>query len=209
MMPVPLLGMVHLRNSIELYKALDYGYGYEVVVRVGETRRVPQGIEFDLITEFLDEGDKAWSAVTTILSRVAGPRAVVAKSATAVPAPLYAVDSQYHALSVPANQGRRYAKVSSDYNPIHLYAQTARLFGFPKAIAHGMWTAAKILSLLEPKMGPLATRFDVKFKQPVLLPSKSTLKFQVQDGAAQFELLGARDSKALIEGSIIGTPVAV
>ena len=175
---------------------------------MGETRRVSLGIEFDLITEFLDDGEKAWVATTTILTRVKGVRLPKLKN-QAVQAPLDASQSQYVPLSVRENQGRLYAKVSNDYNPIHLFAQTAKLFGFSKAIAHGMWTAAKTLSMLEPQIGPAATRFDVRFKQPVFLPSKTTLKFQVQDGSAQFELLGGRESKVQIEGSIKGSPVAV
>lgn len=32
----------------------------------------------------------------------------------------------------------------SDYNPIHLYPATAKLFGFKQPIAHGMFVAAKV-----------------------------------------------------------------
>jgi acyl dehydratase len=42
-----------------------------------------------------------------------------------------------------AKLGLKYAAVVSDYNPIHLYGVTAKLFGFRKPIAHGMYFAAK------------------------------------------------------------------
>ena len=38
---------------------------------------------------------------------------------------------------LPAGAGRRYARVSGDYNPIHLWALTARPFGFRAPILHG------------------------------------------------------------------------
>src|SRR6266487_1403229 len=44
---------------------------------------------------------------------------------------------------LPADLGRRYAAVSGDRNPIHLYRLTAWLFGFRRPIAHGMWAAAR------------------------------------------------------------------
>ena len=48
--------------------------------------------------------------------------------------------------------GRRYGAVSGDRNPIHLYPLTARLFGFRRAIAHGMWTKARCLAALEGRL---------------------------------------------------------
>ena len=67
--------------------------------------------------------------------------------------------------------GRRYAAVSGDHNPIHLHAWSAKPFGFPRAIAHGMWTKARCLAALRL---PDAFEVVVKFKKPILLPSKVT-----------------------------------
>ena len=44
---------------------------------------------------------------------------------------------------LPAGAGRRYARVSGDYNPIHLWPWTARPFGFRAPILHGYATAAR------------------------------------------------------------------
>ena len=73
---------------------------------------------------------------------------------------------------LPGDLGRRYGSVSGDRNPIHLHALSARLFGFPQAIAHGMWTKARCLAALEPL--PDAYTVDVSFKRPILLPSRVT-----------------------------------
>jgi acyl dehydratase len=71
---------------------------------------------------------------------------------------------------VPADAGRRYARVSGDVNPIHLSALTARAFGFPRAIAHGMWVEARALAALSGRL-PDALAVDVAFRKPLLLPS--------------------------------------
>ena len=55
-------------------------------------------------------------------------------------------------MRVPGDIGRRYAAVSGDRNPIHLYPLTARAFGFPRAIAHGMWLKARTLAALEGRL---------------------------------------------------------
>ena len=75
---------------------------------------------------------------------------------------------------VPADIGRRYADVSGDHNPIHLHPLTARLFGFRRAIAHGMWSMARCLAFYEGRL-PAAYTVDVRFKLPILLPATVAL----------------------------------
>jgi acyl dehydratase len=66
--------------------------------------------------------------------------------------------------------GRRYAAVSGDHNPIHLYPLTAKVFGFPRQIAHGMWSLARCVAALENRI-PDAVTVDAAFKKPIFLPS--------------------------------------
>ncbi|MDT0573492.1 MaoC/PaaZ C-terminal domain-containing protein [Streptomyces sp. DSM 3412] len=83
--------------------------------------------------------------------------------------------------------GRRYGAVSGDRNPIHLHPLGARLFGFPRAIAHGMWTVARCLA----EHGtPPATLVRAEFRAPVPLPGAVTY---TADGQAWggFELRGS------------------
>lgn len=198
--PFPMLGMVHMRNVIEAKGELLVGQPHDIVVSFGETRQLPLGLEFDLHTRFLSGGEVVWSAVTTILTRIKGARVPGVK-----PAPLVTLDAtqaRYVKLNVPENQGRKYAKVSNDYNPIHLHARSAALFGFPKAIAHGMWTAARLLADISRETGTRPTYYEVRFKQPVFLPSSNMVKFQIESGSGQYQLLSAKDSKVLMEGVI-------
>ncbi|MEU9140825.1 MaoC/PaaZ C-terminal domain-containing protein [Streptomyces sp. NPDC048404] len=67
--------------------------------------------------------------------------------------------------------GRRYGAVSGDRNPIHLHPLTARLFGFPRAIAHGMWTVARCLAEYGPGQ---VVEVRAEFRAPVLLPGAVT-----------------------------------
>lgn len=198
--PFPMLGMVHLRNVIESAGDVAVGQPHDVVVSFGETRLTPLGLEFDVHTHFLRDSDVVWSGVMTILSRVKGARVPGNK-----PAALVNIDptqARYVKLDVPENQGRKYAKVSNDFNPIHLHEQSAKLFGFPKAIAHGMWTAARLLADIGRETGGVPAFYEVRFKQPVFLPSSNMVKFHSENGSAQFQLLSAKDSKVLMEGVI-------
>jgi acyl dehydratase len=74
---------------------------------------------------------------------------------------------------LPAQLGRDYAKASGDFNPIHLHALTAKAFGFPRAIAHGMWTLARTLAALQPSKQLAAANVHGDFKSPMLLPGRN------------------------------------
>jgi acyl dehydratase len=88
---------------------------------------------------------------------------------------------------LPGDLGRRYAAVSGDYNPIHLYPVTAKALGFPRHIAHGMWTLARSVAALENRL-PDAVRVDVVFRKPVFLPGKVALGAQPLDDGYGFTL---------------------
>ena len=203
--PMPMLGLVHLRNSIECSRALEYGVPYDVLVTVGDTRSISPGLEFDVHTRFLVGDEVHWKSTMTVLCRVKNMPELLANTHATQPAPvepLSTTDAQCVVVDVPENQGRKYAKVSNDYNPIHLHACTARIFGFKHAIAHGMWTAAKTLSIVEAGLGARASKFDFSFKQPVFLPSNIVVKHAIAGATANFEVLAERDSKVLMVGSI-------
>ena len=85
--------------------------------------------------------------------------------------------------------GRRYAAASGDRNPIHMHDLSAKLFGFPRAIAHGMWTKARALAALEGRL-PDAYEVDVAFKKPILLPATVTFGSAEKSGR-DHRVLGA------------------
>jgi acyl dehydratase len=198
--PLPLLGLVHVSNRIEQRQPIPVEAVYDAEVRIGESREVRAGLEFDLLTDVEVDGEVVWSAVTTIIHRRPSPKQAAAKRAdSAIPPSL----AQYEHFVAEADTGRRYAAVSGDYNPIHLHAWSARLFGFPRAIAHGMWSLARCLGALEAQFSESPQSLDVQFKQPLLLPARVTLKWvPVNDGQLAFTLLSPGSGKVHLTGAL-------
>ncbi|MFB9927484.1 MaoC/PaaZ C-terminal domain-containing protein [Amycolatopsis halotolerans] len=193
--PFPLLGLVHVENRITQHRPLLLGETFRVSVRAENLRPHEKGTQFDMVSEVQSGADTVWSEVSTYLRRTgsgsgsSGPRTQLTP-----PKP----SALWH---VPGDIGRRYAEVSGDRNPIHLHPLTARLFGFPKAIAHGMWTKAHALASFEGRL-PDAYSVAVRFKQPVLLPGRAAFTtWQTDDGWA-FELWHARKPKPHLDGVI-------
>ncbi|MFF1609802.1 MaoC family dehydratase [Amycolatopsis sp. NPDC058278] len=189
--PFPLLGMVHVANRITQHRALRVSEPLTVRVRAENLRPHEKGRQFDVVSEAQAGDETVWTDVSTYLRRGAGSGSS-RRNQLVPPTP----DAIWR---VPGDIGRRYAEVSGDRNPIHLHPLTARLFGFPRAIAHGMWTKAHALAAFEGRL-PEAFTVDVRFKQPVLLPAKAGFtSWSVDDGWA-FELWS--QSKPHLEGTI-------
>ncbi len=75
---------------------------------------------------------------------------------------------------------------------------SAKLFGMPRPIAHGMWLKARCLAELEPAL-PDAFSVDVRFKLPLFLPAQ--VAFGVRDGGA-FEVRDAASGKPHLSGAL-------
>jgi acyl dehydratase len=98
----------------------------------------------------------------------------------------------------PADIGRQYAKVSGDYNPIHLSAMSAKLFGFPTAIAHGLWNKARTLAALSDHLPIANVEIAVQFRKPVRLPSEVTLLASTAGASGDFQLVGAAELEHMV-----------
>jgi acyl dehydratase len=181
--PLRLLGLVHLRSRIEAARALGQREPIDLRCRVGGHRETERGQEFDLCTEARAGGQVAWTETSTLLARRPGarpprppPGSVAPPGPATPPAPAIPPGAAGAAWTLGADLGRRYARVSGDYNPIHLSGPTARLFGFRRAIVHGMWTMARVAAELQPRVAGGPTVLEVAFKLPVLLPSRVTFR---------------------------------
>lgn len=91
--------------------------------------------------------------------------------------------------------------MSGDFNLIHLHPLSAKAFGYPKAIAHGMWTKAKIIAQF--KQLPDKYSVSVDFKLPVFLPSSTQLiAVPTDDSDWRFGLYDKTGEKPHLLGAI-------
>lgn len=203
--PLPILGLVHVRNTIVAYRPIPDDAALDLNCHVEGHREVEKGIEVDLVTEATLDGATVWESVASVLVRKSARRGEERKPA-AVPTP---GGEPGRARSVVwklgANLGRVYARVAGDYNPIHQYAVTARLFGFPRAIVHGMWSLARCLAEVEDELPRGPSRIEAAFKRPVLLPSRVLFTSGRDSQGVVFELRSPDGAKPHLAGRVTGT----
>jgi hypothetical protein len=187
--PFPAIGLVHIANEIVQYRPIDAGEPLSLRVWAGHIEPHPRGQQFSIHSEARVGDEVVWTETSTNLKR--GQGSENAPNCDDPPATDSLAPSATWRLK--GDLGRRYGSVSGDLNPIHVHPLTARLFGFPTAIAHGMWTKARCLAALGPEL-PQAFTVRVAFKRPILLPATvrfaeaaqpTGLRFGVRDGRGE------------------------
>ena len=192
--PFPVIGLVHVRNRIELLCPIDAGDLLQISVWAADLREHERGTQFDVVAEAEARGQPTWRSRSTYLHI---ERSSPGEDGAERPQPP-PVKAQW---SLPANIGRRYAAVSGDRNPIHLRKLTARLFGMRRPIAHGMWLKARCVAALEGGL-PDRCELDVSFKLPAYLPGKVSFASWREEAGRGFALHDARNEKPHLHGAV-------
>lgn len=199
--PFAAMGMVHIQNRITQHRPVSASEILTVIVKPANLRPHDKGLQFDIMTTLLSGSEVVWECASTMLRRQAGG-AESGKSSSPKPVEAPKPATAHVQWSIPGDIGRRYGAISGDRNPIHLYDFTAKLFGFPRAIAHGMWSKARCLAALEGRL-PDACTVDVQFKLPVLLPARVAFNSDPQpNGQLTFTLQDLKNGKPHLAGSV-------
>lgn len=198
--PFALPRVVHLRNVITQRRPVDVGERPTLQVRAERLARHPKGATVDLVAQGTVEGELVWVGRSTYFFRGAEAPEGTAYDEDPLPEPV--LPERASALwSVPADTGRRYAKVSGDMNPIHLNRLAAKAAGFPRTIAHGMWSATRCLAALEGRL-PDAFSADIVFAKPLLLPSRVELLTAPRADGWDLGLRAASDGRTHLLGTV-------
>jgi acyl dehydratase len=201
--PFPAIGTVHVANSITQHRPVAVGETLRIEVRAAALRATSKGQEVDFAALAAVGEETVWESTSTYLRR--GRTDVAGTTEERSPQRPERVVPGRVSWRVPADTGRRYAAVSGDHNPIHLYPLTARMFGFRRQIVHGMWSLARCVAELERGL-PGAVTVEAAFKRPLYLPG--TVAFgqdPTADGVA-FALTSASSGAPHVVGSATPLP---
>ncbi len=196
--PFPLLGTVHIANSFTRFRPINSNELLDFSVRFGALEPHDKGSAFSVITEATVQGKLVWESTSTMLSRhpVAG-----SEKKEAIPEDDLK-NAARETWRVPSDMGRRYGAASGDRNPIHLWPLTAKAFGFPRHIVHGMWTKSHALAKLASHTGNKPFTAAVAFKLPLFLPADVTFIHQQNAGGIRFDVRDKEGVKPHLKGGI-------
>ncbi|WP_258808218.1 MaoC/PaaZ C-terminal domain-containing protein [Pseudidiomarina sp. CB1] len=206
--PWPAPGLVHVSNELELHSNIELNKAFRIQATIQLPARGPKVSPRrlrPLFTVVFLQNDKP---IVTCKSEYQ----VMPKNANKPAKPrekkqAQAPGEEWHAIGswqLDATSGRTYARLSGDFNPIHLHPLLSRWFGFEKPIIHGMYMAGRAQAEIENKYAKPVQRIDVTFKRPVPLPAKIQLWEQSDNAemmSGTYQVCGAEDLLQRLEGS--------
>jgi len=202
--PFGAVGLVHVENQIVQHRRI--GLDEELTLEVKPTKLQPhaKGRTFSLQTKVKAGNRIVWESTSTMLRR--GSPQPPADGTQSGHIDRFEsrrpTDEGGAEWKLGGDLGRRYAAVSGDRNPIHMHAWTAKPLGFPRAIAHGMWTKARCLAAIESRL-PDAFQVDVRFRKPILLPGRVEFASSSQDEEIQFAVRDVKRGTPHLDGRVV------
>jgi len=201
--PLRPMGLIHVANRIELLGKLEAGARVSVDAAVRAYQASDAGMTFDIESQLTSRGKPLWRETSSFLSR----RSERSERPAARPVrpPRAPKDAQLlDKVEVSLRTAWDYARVSFDFNPIHLSDPTARMFGLRGAISHGMWSLARLLASQRASV-PSRARIEAQFLSPVPLPAHLVLKEWVDAGERRRAMCDARTGRVHVLASWAAT----
>jgi acyl dehydratase len=196
-LPFRLAGIIHVDNTLSAGAQPLRGRRLELRTTVEVGAPAADGaVHAVLDTHAEQDGQAVFSCHSTYLAVRGrrGSRRHLPHPPSSHPAPAPLASWQ-----LSPSSGREYARMSGDWNPIHLWPWTARLMGLRAPIIHGMHTQARVCAELERAGARPVAALDGRFRAPVPLGSVVTLAADLGTGRYLVEAGG----RLAVEGGFV------
>ena len=198
--PLPIPGMIHLESEMtflnEQIREEEIQLVSEVVImNKEEGSLVPLFIE-----EYFQEGIK----IVEVKSRYLVKRKSKKKKREKTILDQNDSDNWISSTwKLKSNLGLKYARISGDFNPIHISTPLAWIFGLRKKIIHGWYLLSRAVAEIEAETDMPAKSIEVKFLGALALPSTNEFGFRVSNRRnLEFRIKNTDTNKTSVSGYI-------
>ena len=167
-----LLGLIHLSSEFETIRSHNWLLPCDVEVSIVEANDALVGIRYKIVTQIFQ-----FKKLTSTNTNWMLDKSPLYKNKTKVTS-LTNDWSEIDKRRVSLSDARKYARVSGDYNPIHMGHSLAKLFGLPRALIHGMFNVHTLLCKVSDNEELSDTIINVAFNKPCYLPNSISVRYK-------------------------------
>jgi acyl dehydratase len=194
--PFPLPGMVHLSNEIRQYEPIFTDDALEMTCKFGNLLGHDKGTAIEIVCTLSKGTRLVWEQKMVNLYMGKKGLSTILYESPAIE--LTAPDATEN-WQLAENLGFKYARVSGDYNPIHLHPMGAKLFGFPRHIIHGWYSLNRCVAPFEDIITGTHELY-VSFKKPLYLPGNVVARSQKNEKEILFDVINAKEGYPHLKG---------
>lgn len=207
--PLAVTGVVHLEDETNTLRCLRADESFRCRVELERADPARGGVRLELAARnWTMAGILCAQSRLTFLVRTRGPSSGTRERRPPDSNEEPAVWETLDRWRLDGSAGRRYARASGDYNPIHLWRLTARPFGFARPILHGYATEARVAhTILKHRLGgdPHALRrLCIAFRAPLALPATVRLEAAADGEPHRFRVVSDVDERVFADGDFSG-----
>lgn len=195
--PFPIWNALQVRNRLTLRQAIARGDILDLEARVAAARALDKGTEIDLACAARRGGQVVWESVNAFYYRGHHGAQPDAAPPPVPPVPQGAPLVEW---TPPAGARVRFAKLTGDYNGIHLADGYARLFGFRRAFHQTQRILGQALGHLPRETRPLPLTLQTWLKGPVYYGA--TVALRANEDRSEFALHVEGDERPAILGRL-------
>ncbi len=200
------LGFLHVSNNISQYKPIPKNEKLEAYCYIDSTRLAKKGLEITVKIIIKANSELIWECKSTYLKFSKKYRDEEGNGKKQFFFESYEKYDEEYSWHVSKKDAFSYARVSGDFNLIHLSKIFARITGLPKPIIHGMWSIGKCLHYLN--MNTKDTLyFYHTFKGPILLNTSCKLCIKNISNGKRFDLFAENNPRPCIQGILSEYPI--
>lgn len=207
--PLAAPGMVHLTNSLAMLQMPDVAQPVTLTSAV----TIEGKASGSLFPQFAVEVRQGSTLVAVCKSGYIAKRGggggeksadkSGAAKETSLTQPDFSAAKDAGQIVMPASVGWDYAKVSGDFNPIHISGVMAKAFGLPGRLAHGWYSVSMFASVIEHIKNISVKKIDVQFQKPVLLPNTVALEYlETGSSETQFRITSVDKKIVHLTGTV-------
>jgi len=192
--PLQPSGLIHLTNMISVPGELRAGVPLDLHTCAGNYRKLDAGLAFDMDTVITAGAQVVWHENCVFLSR--WPPSAERQASRPPRPPKAPKESKVLVeLDVTPRRAWDYARVSGDFNPIHLSNRAARYLGLRGSISHGMWSLARSIAEAPIEEAGARARLQTQFLTPVQLPARVNIKQWDEHGHSRRAMCDVRTGR--------------
>jgi len=196
--PHAIPGLIHTTNKMRFHDEFQEGIPLGVEVSVRPVLRTDDAKSVAFSVEITQSGRR----IITCVSEYRIPRKSKRKPVGQPRPEIFPETYAQECWTFDKSLGRRYAMISSDFNPIHLSSLLARAFGFTRAIAHGMYSIGRAAVSIEQHTGRPLIEITAHFRRPIPLGTQASFGFDsTLTTQGDFGVILAPDQQLAINGS--------